>query len=351
MRYLAAGYTLLIVYASLYPFVGWRDPHDGPFDFLFLAWPPYYTVSDLLLNVLGYIPLGLLLALVLLPFTGARGAAILSTLGGTVLSVVMEAIQHYISVRVASNLDVLTNSLGAMLGALLAVTVGDRWLLSGNLYRLRQRMFLPGAAVDLGFALIVLWLFTQLNPEVWLFGTGDLRPYLALHRYFAFDPASYRWLETAVTALNLAAICLLLTALGKARNTLAGPLLALICAALLLKTAAAMTLFRPGDAALWLTPGSMLGIPAGLLLYLALAPLPRALQAASAAALLLTAAALINLAPGNPYLDASVRVWRHGHFLSFNGVTQLAAALWPAVAALYLGWLGIIARRRPQGFD
>ena len=57
---------------------------------------------------------------------------------------------------------------------------------------------------------------------------------------------------------------------------MAGPLLALVSAALTLKSVAALTLFNPGDASLWLTPGSMLGIPAGLLLYLAPRPAPAA---------------------------------------------------------------------------
>ena len=33
----------------------------------------------------------------------------------------------------------------------------------------------PVPPVDLGFVVLVLWLFTQLNPAVWLFGNGDLR--------------------------------------------------------------------------------------------------------------------------------------------------------------------------------
>jgi VanZ family protein len=339
VRYLAIGYTLLIVYASLYPFTGWRDSPDGPFDFLFAAWPRFHSSSDVILNVIGYVPFGLLAALALLPAVGAAGAGLLSTAAGTVLSVLMEAIQLYISSRVASNLDVLTNGVGAMVGALLAITVGERWVLSGNLYRLRQRAFLPGAAVDIGFVVLLLWLFTQLNPEVWLFGNGDLRAYLSLHSAAMFQPDFHRWIETLVTASNLAGVCLLTSVLGKERYGMAGPLLTLLSLALALKTAAGLTLFRPGDAGLWITPGAMLGIPGGVAAYLLLRRLPRSGMAIAACLLFAAGAVLVNVAPENPYLEASVRVWRHGHFLSFSGVTQLVGALWPAIACSYLLWL------------
>ena len=54
-------YGGLIVYASLYPFVGWRVPGVGPLDFLVLGWPRYWTSFDFVANLLGYLPLGFLL--------------------------------------------------------------------------------------------------------------------------------------------------------------------------------------------------------------------------------------------------------------------------------------------------
>ena len=54
-------YGGLIVYASLYPFVGWRILAVGPLDFLLLGWPRYWTTFDLVANLLGYLPLGFLL--------------------------------------------------------------------------------------------------------------------------------------------------------------------------------------------------------------------------------------------------------------------------------------------------
>jgi VanZ family protein len=347
VSYLAVGYTLLVAYASLYPFRMWRGPVEGALSFVVAPWPRYYTFFDLMANVVAYIPLGFLLALTALPWMAARWAALAGMLAGAVLSLTLETVQGFIPGRVSSNLDLLNNGLGAMVGALLAVTMGTRWLLSGNLYRLRQTMFLPGASIDLGFVLLLLWLFTQLNPEVWLFGNGDVRSLLQEAANLEFTPETYRWIETGVTAFNLAGICLLTQALARPGRNVAGPLLVLVSLALALKSVAALTLFNPGDAALWLTPGSILGIPAGLLLFLLLAKLPRGGGIVSAVLLILGGGALLNAAPENPYIRASVQTWRYGHFLSFNGLTQLVSSAWPIAASAYLIWL-LWARPHPD---
>jgi VanZ family protein len=336
VQYLTVAYTLLVAYASLYPFAGWQVPLDGALGFVLSPWPRYYTYADLLLNIAGYVPLGFLLTLTLRPHLSVRASAVAATTAGTLLSLALEAAQSFMPPRVPSNLDVLCNGLGALSGGMLAVTLGERWFLSGHLYAWRQQLFLPGARVDAGFMLVLLWLFTQLSPEIWLFGTGDLRQFLGSAANLAYSPLSYRWIETGVATVNLACVCLLVAVLARPHRSLAAPLLTLISAALLLKTIAALTLFKPGDAALWLTPGSMLGIPAGALLYLGLSRLPRRAAAAAAAALLLCGIGLVNVAPENPYIEAAVRTWQHGHFLSFEGLTGLVSALWPFAAAGYL---------------
>src|ERR1035441_10790701 len=54
-------YVALIVYASLYPFSGWRVPGVGLLDFMLLGWPHWWTWFDLVSNLFGYMPLGFLL--------------------------------------------------------------------------------------------------------------------------------------------------------------------------------------------------------------------------------------------------------------------------------------------------
>jgi hypothetical protein len=59
----------------------------------------------------------------------------------------------------------------------------------------------------------------------------------------------------------------------------------------------------------------------------------------------MAATVLVNLAPPNPYLADSLKVWQQGHFLNFNGLTRLVSALWPFVA---LGYLIYLASRRRE---
>src|SRR5262245_49585614 len=129
VTYLAIGYTLLVTYASLYPFKVWRGSADGALSFVLAPWPRYYTFFDLLVNVLAYVPLGFLCALAALPRLPPRWAALAAVLAGTALSFTVEVAQGFIPGRISSNLDLLNNGLGTLMGALLAVATGARWIL------------------------------------------------------------------------------------------------------------------------------------------------------------------------------------------------------------------------------
>jgi VanZ family protein len=60
---LAGVYAALVVYASLYPFADWRYQGIMPWAFLASPLPRYWSGFDVAVNVLGYMPLGFLLAL------------------------------------------------------------------------------------------------------------------------------------------------------------------------------------------------------------------------------------------------------------------------------------------------
>ena len=86
---LALTYTALIVFASLFPFDGWREQGIDPLVFLFARIPPpYWTGFDVVTNIVGYAPLGFLLVLGLLRSGWRRvlWAVALATLVGTLLS-------------------------------------------------------------------------------------------------------------------------------------------------------------------------------------------------------------------------------------------------------------------------
>ncbi len=344
VRYLTVAYLLLVAYASLYPFSGWRAPADNATAFILADWPFYVIASDITLNVLAYLPLGLLLTLTFMGRTPRWAAAILGVLAGTLFSLLVELAQGYLPTRIASNLDLLTNAGGTLLGAAAAYVFGERWLLSGELFRLRGRYFLPGARTDYGFVLLALWLFTQLNAEIWLFGNGDLRHLMPGEVSVSYSAESYRYMEAGVAAFNFAGVAFVLTAIARSFLGAAVSLVALAAAALALKTVASSALFIPGNPSLWLTPGSLLGLAIGVAAWLLLARVPRSVLILAAVVCLVFGVIVVNLAPENPYLVAALKVWRHGHYVSFNGMTRLLSAVWPF---LTLGYLILLARHPP----
>jgi len=347
VRYLTVAYPLLLAYASLFPFSGWRAPVENATAFILADWPFYLTISDITLNVLAYLPLGLLLTLTFMGRTPRSAASILGVLAGTLLSLVIELAQGYLPSRIASNVDLLTNGGGTVLGAAAAYMFGERWLLSGELFRLRGRYFLPGAATDYGFVLLALWLFTQLNAEIWLFGNGDLRHLVPGEVSVSYSAESYRYLEAGVAALNFAGVAFLVTAIARSFLGAAVSLFVLTAGALALKTIASSALFIFGNPSLWLTPGSLLGLAIGLAMWLLLARAHRSVLIRAAAVCLALGLVVVNLAPENPYLVAALKVWRHGHYVSFNGMTRLLSAVWPFVTLAYLFLLAREASGEP----
>jgi len=336
VRYLAVAYLALVAHASLYPFSGWLAPADSATAFVFAAWPFYVTAPDIILNVLSYFPVGLLLTLTLMDRMRSSSAAILGIVGGTLLSFVLELLQTCLPSRIPSNVDLLSNVAGAALGAVVAGAFGSRWLLSGELYRLRGRFFQPGAATDIGFVLLGIWLMTQLNAEVWLFGNGDLRHLMPGEVSVSYSAESYRYLEAGVAALNFLGVACLVTAMARAPGSAAITLAVLTAVALGLKSTASAALFVPGNARLWLTPGSMMGLGAGVLAWLSLLRLSRPRLIWTAALCLVVGTLLVNLAPENPYLVAALKVLQGGHYYSFNSMMRLVSAVWPFAVIAYL---------------
>lgn len=331
---LCSAYTALVIYASLYPFTDWRDLGTPLFDFLTAVWPRYWTVFDLVTNVLAYLPLGFLWATLLQSAQRRWPGVVGALLIGALLSLALEILQNYLPSRVPSNLDLACNTLGSGLGALLGAGYGKTLLNGGRLHTLRTHWVLPGAAGDSGLTLMALWLLTQLNPETLLFGTGDLRQLLDLEPAMDFDVARFSRIEAAIAFANTLAVGLMASCLLRRRHVLGVALLLL--GGLAVHTFAAALLVEPRAALRWITPGNRAGFLAGVLILLLCLRLVPALRRVTAGSALLFAAVLVNLAPPNPYLTEAAQAWWQGHFLNFNGLTRLSSLLWPFLA---LPWL------------
>lgn len=337
-RYLALAYTALVIYASLHPFSGWRDLGVPALAFLDAGWPRYWTVFDLVVNVLAYIPLGYLLALALSRHTGRLLPALLGAVLAAGISFAVEALQTWLPTRVASNLDLACNTLGALLGAFAAWRSGTRALVW--LARAERRLVAPVPHADAGVVLLGLWLLTQLSPETLLFGAGDLRQLLGLAPGIAYAAPIFFALELTIIACNTVAIGLIARTLLAGRQSALAVVFAFLLFALLIRALGAAVLIGPREAMAWLTPGAGLGLAIGGGLLAALLFLPATWRIAMAAMALMAGAVLVNLAPANPYSAAALATWRQGHFLNFNGLTRLVASLWPFLTLPYLMLLG-----------
>jgi VanZ family protein len=168
---LALILVCLVVYASLYPFNEWRDQGISPLRFLSAPLPRYWSGFDVAINVLGYAPLGFLLALAALRSRRVSWAITAAVLGSALLSLGMEALQSYLPSRVPSNVDLALNTLGAWLGACCAWALQksglvDRW------GRLRARWFAPDARGAL--VLLLLWPPALLFPASVPLGLGQV---------------------------------------------------------------------------------------------------------------------------------------------------------------------------------
>ena len=344
-RIALAVYLALVVYASLYPLQGWRGHGLSPFAYLDAPWPRYVTAFDVVVNVLAYAPLGFLCVAALAPRVRGAGAFALATGGGLALSLLLEAVQSYLPMRVENNLDVLSNLAGALAGAALGLRFAHRLREAGPWQRARGRLLAPGADTDLGLVLIGLWVFTQLNPAMLLFGAGDLRDLLVPPGGQPHAPEFFASVEAFTAAANIAAVGLLVSAFAAPGQPVRRMFLALLALALAVKTAAFAILMRAENVLAWLTPGAQLGLVAGVALALAAVSLPRTARLAAAAMLLMAATVLVNVAPPNPYLAATLKVWHQGHFLNFNGLTRLVSVAWPFLA---LGYLILVAARRRE---
>jgi VanZ family protein len=341
-HYLGIAYALLILYVCLHPFSGWTDSGLSPLAFLVAPWPKYMLWSDAWENIAGYLPLGFMAVASLRTRHRPVMAIILTLICCTLLSFSVEFIQNYLPTRVASNIDLATNVIGGLVGALAGLRWGRIFDEHGLVEYWRVRHIQPGHIGELGMILIALWWLSQLEPTTTLFGNGDLRVLLDLPAPMAFSAHRYMVLESAIVASNTLGLGLLLMRAMRVIDIKI--LFFVLLVGLALRSLADFVFIIPSDPFHWATQGALRGLVIGVILALLASRLPRWSQHSLASLTLLCLTALVNLAPDNPYVDASVRTVQEGHFLNFYGLTQLSAALWPFLALAYLSALAGLRR-------
>lgn len=343
----------LIVYASLYPFMDWRDQGVAPWAFLVAPWPRYWTGFDIGINVLGYMPAGFFLALAACRTGRAHHAVLRSTLVCLVLSMGMETVQIYLPSRVSSNVDFGLNVLGGWLGALSA-TFLERLGALTRWSRVRARWFVADARG--GLVLLALWPVALLFPLAVPLGLGQVldrveaaiaqvledTPWLPglPVREFELQPLLPQ-IEFACVLLgllvpSLLGYCIIRTPARRAVFALATVAIAVVMTSL----SAALT-FGPQHAWEWAHPPVLMGLLAGFAVTLALVRVPPRLGAALAVVATGVVLGLLNQAPTDPYFLHNLQIWEQGKFIRFHGLIQWLGWAWPYATVVYLlqyGW-------------
>lgn len=345
-----AMYALLIIYASWYPFVGWHNNGLSPFTYALAPMPHYWTVFDVVTNIIGYAPFGILMVFALYPKLRGAQAVTLAIAAGVLLSGTMEAGQTFLPTRVSSNLDFLTNIGGTCVGAVAGFYLTPKFLERSRFLLYRRRWFLRDAGR--GFVVLGLWPLAQIYPQAYLFGHGQILPIVSgwlteltstsidlgalLRRSSALSPEQYWLSEAIMTACGLTGALLTLLILLR-NNAPSGRLtLLLFGAAVAVKALASALFFAPENAFAWLTPGAQGGILFGLAMLFGLAFAPPVAQRRIAVGMLLISLLVANIVPANPYFIVTLQTWVQGKFLNFNGAAQFLSLFWPFFALWFL---------------
>ena len=345
---LALATICLILYASLYPFVGWRNQGISPFHFLNAPLPRYWTGFDVGVNLLGYAPLGYLLVLSALRSGRVTGAITVAVVSAGLLSLTMETLQNYLPSRVPSNVDLALNTTGAWLGAccgwvLEKVGLVDRWS------HLRARWFAPDARGAL--VLLLLWPLALLFPAAVPMGLGQvferlesaLADALMGSPFLEWMPMREMELQPLVPLAELSCValgalipCLLGYCVIRRRWQRAVFAVVMLGAGMVASALSAALSYGPEHAWAWLDVPVQVGMGLAALLALPLLLVPNRAAAALTLLALATHLSLLNQAPIDPYFAQTLQTWEQGRFIHFYGLVQWLGWLWPYAALLYV---------------
>lgn len=351
--------VLVIVYASLYPFEDWRNQDIAPWFFVGAPWSAYNTWFDIYSNLLGYGPLGFWWCLAAMRSQWTRaGSWLFAVVCACVLSFAMECLQTYLPTRVPSQLDWLLNTLGALLGAGLALVLEKRgWLYHWSQFR---RQWLTTDASG-SLVLMVLWPLALLYPVTVPFGLGHVSERLEKLVQDTFPAISIQIVEVS-EALSLTMtptlewLCvtlgvsvpgmLVLSVCQRFSQRLAGVWLVWVMAVAAGGLSATLT-YGPEHAWHWLVPQVWGGMGCGVLLCLAVIKWQEnhLLMVLCAAQLFLLV--VLNLSPSSTYFEQTMQTWEQGRFIRFHGLTPWLSGWWPWLLLAWASWR-LLRRRAPS---
>lgn len=354
-----------IIHLSLYPFQDWtlRRPHM--FSWLLNGLPRFYSLGDLVVNVLAYAGFGYVTVRWLRHWQRTVPALLLASLISILLSFSMESLQSYLPRRVPSLIDLVTNGGGGILGALAAIMV-ER---SPRLLRWQKQLaaVLPDASSErshqwLAFALAGAWVLGQFTPQQLLLVNAPLTPWPGQSLLPSLMPAGQLSGFTLVVsthflpAASLALLGLILIRCARtqpvARRTLL-LLLGVLAAMACIQRLSSSTLVYGTDPAGWMRWVPWLALPLGLALLLTLMRAPARLQAGVAVLLAALSMGVALLMPTDPaFTDLALRrtSWlMRWSTPGFRSLVRVVSAFWPlAVVYFFAKEVANSSGKQPQ---
>ncbi len=345
---LACIYAALIIYASLYPFEGWRSQGVDWTAFLWAPWPRYWTGFDVLSNVLGYAPIGFIVALALRRSAIHSPAVPLALLMSSMLSLGMESLQLFLPARVPSNVDWGLNTFGALIGASSAWTLErfgflDRWS------RFRANWFWPDAKGSL--VLLALWPVALLFPAPVPLGLGQVleraEDALALSLQ---DTPWLDWLpvrevelqpllpvyEALCVTLGLLMPCFLAFSLIRHLHQKCIAWILILGLGVGVTGLSAALTYGPLHAWDWINAPVQLALVMAAMVSIPLMWMKeKTLQVLALVGLVLQLT-MLNNASASAYFSLTLHNWEQGQFIRFHGLIQWLGWLWPFVLVAYL---------------
>lgn len=337
-------YGLVLICASLNPFVGWQAPEI----ITLFRWPKYVTGFDMFINTVAYLPLGgLLIGPIQQRFPHSRKGTVnlmvlcLAIAVGFGLSLALELMQAFLPGRVSSPIDLLTNTLGSAIGAIFFTLPTGRQLVT-QLGQWREQRFAPGSLIDWGLLLLAIWVVAQLNPAIPFFEAGLVAGNNGNGVAGLPDPPTYDPLillpQAVGVALNVTAFSLFVSLLLRREKRLLANVCAILAAGLLAKMAMAALLLKAPLIAASLSPATVFGVSAGVIFFMLLSRLRYRWRAFWATLLVFAGGVMAKLASVYSALDETLRIfnWPYGQLANFTSLTRWLNEIWPLAAFIFL---------------
>jgi hypothetical protein len=243
----------------------------------------------------------------------------------------------YLPTRISSNMDLLTNSSGALIGAVLAVSITSWTGLFSRITRWRNDLFGHGKEMDFGLALLALWTFGQINPSLPMLGNVFISG-VASQPFVKLLPAPFNIWESSVVMLNLLMLGTLMLTLLRAPRNIVVALPVILSVVALLKFITAALLLKSWALLLWINSEAVFGMMMGILLLFAALWLPRIAAIGFGAAAALCYLVIVNFAfdDNSPSAAMSIYHWHYGHLLNYNGLAQTITQVFPLLLLFHL---------------